>query len=300
LELKGIYAPIPTPFDESGRIAFDRHQENLDRWSRSPLDGLVVAGSNGELPLLSPEERCALVRSARERCGDRFPLVGGVYAPSTEETIRQCLALADAGADWALLLPPHYFKGPRQGAVWDRHFRTVADASPIPLLLYNMPAHSGVNLPPDVVLPLARHGNIAGIKDSSGDIAQMTALCAGAPASFSVFAGSGNHFLPALAVGARGGTLAVANLYPAACRALAEALEAGRLDEARQLQHRLLPISEGMTRVHGVPGTKALMDAKGLYGGPVRAPLLPASPEALRDLMERCGRAYLDGGETWR
>lgn len=298
MELKGIYAPIPTPFTSDGSLDLPSLRTNLDAWTRSPLDGLVVCGSNGEQPFLEPEERALLVRTVRDRSGSRFPLVAGATQPTTRGTLELARRLADAGADALLLLPPHYFKGDPEG-IRD-YFVDVADRSPLPVVLYNMPANTGVNLGTDLILSLAEHPRIRGIKDTGGDITQLTTLCALRPEGFAVFCGSGNYFLPALAVGADGGTLGVANLYPGACDALRSAFREGRMEEARGLQHRLLEVSDAITRRHGVPGLKALMDHKGLYGGPCRPPLRPASPETVRRILEVDGKAHLDEWEEWR
>ena len=298
MEWKGIYAPLPTPFDEEGGLDLPALRRNLDAWARSPLDGLVLCGSNGELPFLEPQERVLVTRTVRDHLGDRFPLVVGAHLPTTRGTLDLADRLADAGADALLLLPPHYFKGDPEGI--RRYFTDVADRSPLPVMLYNMPANTGVNLGTDLILSLAAHPRIPAVKDTGGDITQLTALCARRPEGFSVFCGSGNYYLPALAVGAQGGTLAVANLYPGACDALRRAFREGRTEEARDLQHRILGISEALTRRFGVPGLKALMDRKGLYGGPCRLPLRPADPESVRRILEADEEAQLEAWEAWR
>ena len=298
MEWKGIYAPLPTPFDEEGGLDLSALRRNLDAWARSPLDGLVLCGSNGELPFLEPQERVLVTRTVRDHLGDRFPLVVGAHLPTTRGTLDLADRLADAGADALLLLPPHYFKGDPEGI--RRYFTDVADRSPLPVMLYNMPANTGVNLGTDLILSLAAHPRIPAVKDTGGDITQLTALCARRPEGFSVFCGSGNYYLPALAVGAQGGTLAVANLYPGACDALRRAFREGRTEETRDLQHRILGISEALTRRFGVPGLKALMDRKGLYGGPCRLPLRPADPESVRRILEADEEAQLEAWEAWR
>lgn len=300
MKLRGIFAPIPTPFHDDGTLYLEALSENLEKWLHSSLDGLVVCGSNGELPFLTCQERVALTKKTKEIVQSRLPIVVGAHFPSTRETIDCSLRIADAGADALLLLPPHYFRGQNTMEVLTRYYTKVADSSPIPIVLYNMPANTGVNLPVDLILHLAEHPKIIGIKDTAGDITQLTHLCQKAPKHFSVFCGSGNFFLPSLSVGASGGTLAVANLYPNACHALWEAFEMGKLNEAKRLQYQLLPISEAVTNRFGVPGLKAAMDVKKLYGGPVREPLLPIGPSVLDKIIQIMEASGLDEWEGWR
>ena len=162
MEWKGIYAPLPTPFDEEGGLDLSALRRNLDAWARSPLDGLVLCGSNGELPFLDPQERVLVTRTVRDHLGDRFPLVVGAHLPTTRGTLDLADRLADAGADALLLLPPHYFKGDPEGI--RRYFTDVADRSPLPVMLYNMPANTGVNLGTDLILSLAAHPRIPAVK----------------------------------------------------------------------------------------------------------------------------------------
>ncbi len=302
MQLEGIYAPVPTPFYGDESLHLDAFQENLEKWERSPIDGVVVCGSNGELPFLNPHERALLTRTAKsvfekKRSGKR--IVSGTYMNTTQDTITCCKACGDSGADAVLLLPPHYFKGQGMKAA-AAFYERVADASPVPVVLYNMPGNTGVNLDASAILQVAAHPNIIGIKDTSGDMAKLCHLIFESPADFSVFSGSANYFLPALALGAKGGTLAAANLYPVACRTLYDLYRENRKEEAQALQHRLLLASEAVTGKFGIPGLKAAMDRAGLFGGPVRSPLLPLTSEEEAKLFAILDAADLDAGETWR
>lgn len=302
--LEGIYAPIPTPFEKDGseEIAWGAYRENLERWKRSPLTGVVVCGSNGELPFLDAKERAALTKAAREALGDgagRKKIVTGAHCASAKHTVECSKMAADAGADATLLLPPHYFKGQGMPAVV-AYFEKAADMSPIPVILYNMPGNTGVNMDADTVLRLADHPNIIGIKDTSGDMTQLAYLTERTAPDFSVFCGSGNYLLPALTLGVAGGTLAVANIYPSACAALMKAFRENRPDEARALHRRIMKVSDAVTRRWGVPALKAAMDARGLYGGPCRLPLLPLDAAAARKVRDILDEAALDEFEDWR
>jgi 4-hydroxy-2-oxoglutarate aldolase len=303
MKLEGIYAPIPTPFEAGGEeIAAEKLADNLRVWAKSSLTGLVLCGSNGELPFIETDERALVTRTARETlsaCRSGKKIIVGAFMNSTMGTIECCKRVADAGADAVLLLPPHYFKGDGMpGAI--KFFEAAADASPIPVVLYNMPGNTGVGLDVDTILHLSRHPNVIGIKDTSGDITQMAYLCAAQREDFSVFTGSGNYFLPSLALGASGGTLAVSNLYPEACRALFNLFAEKKTEEARALQYRVLIASDALTRKFGVPGLKAAMDRAGMYGGPSRAPLLPLGGDKRQKLFKMLDEANLDCFETWR
>ena len=300
---EGIYAPVPTPFDKtSGDIRPDMMAANAARWAETSLDGLVICGSNGELPFTTIAERAAMVRAARaalESADCEKYVIAGAFAHSTRETVECCAVCADAGADAVLMLPPHYFKSNAMASAL-RFFEDVADASPIPVVLYNMPANTGVSLDAATIKKLSPHPNIIGVKDTSGDMTQMCYLANECGDDFAVFCGSGNFFLPALSLGAKGGTLAVSNIYPEAARKLLRAYKNRKMEKARSLQYRLMIASDLLTRQLGIPGLKAAMDYVGLYGGPCRPPLMDLEAEAGRRLFDALDATGLDKYEAWR
>jgi 4-hydroxy-2-oxoglutarate aldolase len=191
---------------------------------------------------------------------------------------------ADAGAQAVLVITPWYYKRAMSGETLRRHFLAVADASPIPVLLYNMPANSGVNIPASTVAQLAGHPNIAGIKDSAGDIGQLSAIIRSTPDDFVVMVGNTAAFLPGMLLGATGGILALANVAARQTVALFQAAQAGRLAEARALNDRLVPVGVAVTATYGISGLKAALAMRGYAGGQPRPPLLPASAEATADI----------------
>ena len=301
--LEGIYAPIPTPFEKDGseEIAWGEYRGNLEKWKKSPLAGLVVCGSNGELPFLDSGERASLTKMAREVMGegnDRKKVVTGTHCASAKHTVECSKMAADAGADATLLLPPHYFKGQGMPAVI-AYFEKVADMSPIPVVLYNMPGNTGVNMDVATILHLADHPNIIAIKDTAGDMTQLAYLTMRTASDFSVFCGSGNYLLPALTLGVAGGTLAVSNIYPGACVKLLDMYRANRMDETRDLQRRIMKVSDAVTRKWGVPALKVAMDARGFYGGPCRLPLLPLDDAVSQKVRGILDEADLDQYEDW-
>jgi len=289
--LSGIFAPIPTPF-VGGSIAWDKLRDNVRQWGQTPLRGLVVLGSNGEFPLLSPDEKVRLVTKVREWLPAEKLVIAGTGCETTDEAVLLCRQYAEAGADFALVLNPHFYKESYSAKILKHFFLRLAEGSPLPIVLYNMPKNTGVNLAPDLVLELSQHENIYGLKDSSGNIVQLAEICRSTGDNFAVLAGSASFLLPALAVGAVGGTLALANIMPAECVALLEHFKAGRMDEARALQWRLLEPNHAVTASFGIAGLKAALDYLGYYGGNPREPLLPlelGERERLIAVLKRAG-----------
>ena len=284
--LEGIFPPIPTPFDASGDIDLAALAENLDWWNRFDLTGFVVLGSNGEAALLDETEKLRLVDSARAALSEDRSLIVGTGLPSTRATIVLTRAVADAGADFALVLPPSYYKGQMTAEALVRHYHAVADASPVPIILYNMPACTGIDLAAETIARIAQHSNIIGIKDSGGNVVKAGEIRRLVGPEFGVLAGSASFLLPALSLGAVGGVLALANIAPAQCLAIYQHFLNGEWEQAREIQARMIPVNTAVTRGWGVPALKAAMDMLGLYGGPVRPPLLPLSAE-LKTQLEK-------------
>lgn len=289
--IKGIYAPMPTPFKDQ-TIAFQELKKNLGKWAKTLLTGLVVLGSNGEFVYLSREEKEKLIGFVRENLPKEKDVIAGTGCESTVETVKLTKKAGELGASAALVVTPHYYKGGMTEAALERYYLEVAENSPIPVILYNMPRNTGLNLSAGLVCKLAAHPNIIGIKDSSGNIVQIAQIAGECGKDFAVFAGSAGFLLPALVMGAVGGTLALANIMSEECVKLMELFKAGRLAEARELQVRLIPVNHAVTARWGVAGLKAAMDMLGYYGGEVRGPLLPLNLQEkleLRTILEKAG-----------
>ena len=273
----GVYAPVPTPF-RGEEIAWDKFAGNVAKWGATPLSGLVIGGSNGEFCLLEREEKAELVRVARDLLPPHLQVIAGTGEESTQGTLRLTRAAAEAGADAALVLNPYYYKDTYTEAALKRFFLTVAEASPIPVLLYNMPKNTGLNLSAKLVIELSEHPNIAGLKDSSGNIVQIAEIVQGVRSGFVTLAGSASFLLAALSVGAVGGTMALANVLPCECTDLVRLFKAGELAQAKLLQQRLLAPNHAVTARFGVAGLKAAIELFGYFGGDPRPPLLPLTP----------------------
>ena len=288
-KLYGVYAPIPTPFI-NGEIAYDKLEQNMKFWLGSKLAGIVVMGSNGEFVLLNRTEKEKLIAAVCEQAHGRKPVIAGTGAESTEETISLSKKAAELGVDAVLVVTPHYYKGSMTDAALKKFYFDVAEASPVPVILYNMPRNTGINLSPKLVAELAKHPNIIGIKDSGGNIVQIAEIVNSTPSDFAVFAGSASYLYTSLALGAKGGTLALANIFPNECAQVQELFEAGRLEEAKVLQLRLMESNAAVTSRWGIAGLKAAMDILGHFGGEPRPPLLPlgeAEKEELKQILAR-------------
>ncbi|MFL5577940.1 MAG: dihydrodipicolinate synthase family protein [Gemmatimonadaceae bacterium] len=280
--LGGVLGPVTSPFGAGGTLDRAALARNVAAHLAAGLDGVVVAGSTGEAALLDDAERRAAVEVAREVVPAERRLLAGVGAESTRETVRRAREAAEGGADAVLVVAPHYYAGslaPEARAEQLRaHFLAVADASPAPVVLYNIPKFMHFALDPALVAELATHGNVVGIKDSSGDQALLGGYLAACPSHFAVLTGSGAGLAAALAAGARGGILAVALFAPALARAVHDAHAAGDVGRAAAAQARLAQLAREIVGEMGVAGVKAALDAVGLEGGAPRLPLLPLRP----------------------
>lgn len=272
LTLQGVIPPVPTPFTQQG----DLDTEALKRLLRQlepDVDGFLILGSTGEAAFLTEAERREVFEAAREVVPADKPLLVGTGGEATRLVAARNDEAHAVGADAALVLPPHYYVGTMTEAVLRTHYETLADLSPLPLMLYNFPAVTTLALSPGLIAQLAQHENIVGMKDSSGNVAALTETMRLVPADFQVVTGSASTFLGALALGVRGGILAVANIAARPYRRLFDAFNESDLATARALQLRLNPVAQAVTTRFGIPGLKAAMRLQGLDAGYPRAPL---------------------------
>ncbi len=290
VSLRGVFTPIVTSFDDAGNVAHDKMESNLDRWNRTRLNGYVVLGSNGEWVYLSEQERVDVLRTARRAIPSDRLMVAGTASESTVNTLRLTETAAEIGADVAIVVNPNYYKGQMTGPVLARYYRDVADSSSIPILIYNLPPATGMDLGADLLVELSYHPNIIGVKDTGGNMPKMGETIRRADPSFQVLSGSANFFYPSLAIGVTGGILALANMAPDESVALFDLFNAGEIEKGRDLHLRMLPVNLAITSRFGVSGLKAALDMVGYYGGPPRLPLLPlddARRQELQDILEQ-------------
>ncbi len=292
-EFGGVFIPVPTPFrgEEAG---VDRLKANLERWNQTDLAGYVVLGSTGEFPMVSEAERDRIFVAAREAIPREKAFIAGTGAESTQMTVRQTKRAAEVGADAAIVITPNYYKRSlAQPAAQIRHYLAVAEASPIPVMLYNFPQNTGINLEPETVARIAEHPNVCGIKDSSGNIPQAGQIIHQTPKSFHVLVGAAAALLPALAIGASGGILALANIAPREYCEVYSLARQGRWDEAREIVYRLMVVDRGVHGRYGIGGLKAALDLQGYYGGPCRSPLGTPDGDAIEEIKEVMAAAGL-------
>ena len=285
--------PATSSFTASGEIDSAAFQRNLDAHLSFGMDGVLVGGSSGESALLENDDRRQLLALARERVPQDKWLIAGIGSESTRLTIQRANDARDAGANAVLVISPHYFLKRMSESALLAHFRAVADASPLPVLLYNMPAYSHIVLSPAFVHEMAQHGNVIGMKDSAGNIPVLQKYLEAQNEQFKVLTGSGGTVVPALAAGASGAILAIALYAGPAVRKMLDLFRAGDRDAAASLQGTLTPLAMDIAGAMGPAGIKAAMDLVGLSGGPTRSPLLPVSAEELETIRTRLAAAGL-------
>ncbi|CAM5477500.1 4-hydroxy-tetrahydrodipicolinate synthase OS=Streptomyces tendae OX=1932 GN=dapA PE=3 SV=1 [Streptomyces tendae] len=283
-----------TPFTESGALDLDGARRLAARLVARGCDGLVLSGTTGESPTTSDAEKAALVTAVREAVGDRAALVAGVGTADTRHTVESALAAEKAGADGLLVVAPYYSRPPQDALAW--HFREVADASGLPVMLYDIPGRTGTRIEPDTLVRLAEHPRIVAVKDCSYDLLGTQKVLSRTGLAY--YAGCDEQVLALYAIGAAGYVSTVANVVPELFRAVLDAFDAGDTGRAALLQRRALPLVESMMAA-GLPGTvtaKALLGALGLPAGPVRAPLRPADPAARAALLAAHEQLTADTG----
>ena len=272
MKLRGVMPPITTPFEE-GEVALGRLKENLQRWNQTDLAGYLVLGSNGEAVFLNEKEKLSVVEASREVIPSSKIMLVGTGMESTQQTMQFTNQVAKIGADFALVITPSYFKRSMRPQILYDHFISVAESSKIGILIYNVPQFTGVNMEPELVARLSEHPNIIGIKDSSGNVGQLSEIVHLSHKEFAVFVGSAPVFFPALCVGAVGAIVAVANVVPRECVQIQNFFELGEYEKARKLQYLLTPLAKAVTVKYGIGGLKVAMDLAGYFGGDPRLPL---------------------------
>jgi 4-hydroxy-2-oxoglutarate aldolase len=285
IDLNGIFPPITTPFVD-GKVADDQLAFNIEKWSTTGLKGLVVMGSNGEYVYLSADEKRKLVAKAVEFTPDHMLVIAGTGCESTEETIELTCDCAELGAHAALVVTPHYYGGRMNEAALRAYFTAVADRSPIPILLYNVPKFTHVNMSANLVAQLSSNPNIVGIKDSTGNVIQLGEFANVVDADFNLLVGTAGALFGALALGCVGGVLALANVAALQCVKIYEMIKEGNFEAAKKLQLKMIPVNQAVTATYGVPGLKAAMDMLGYFGGEPRPPLLPASDKEKSEIRK--------------
>jgi 4-hydroxy-2-oxoglutarate aldolase len=282
---KGIIPPMVTPFDERGAVRYDAFERNIDKYLDAGIEGYLVLGSNGESVYLEHTEKLKLIEAARKRVPSSRTLLAGTGVESTDATITLTKEAADRGVDAVLVKNPFYFKPQMTSDVYLAHYTAVADASPVPVIVYNVPVFTGVPLQSKLVIELSKHPNILGMKDSSGDVKLISEVVWNTDASrFQVMAGAAATLFPAMAAGARGGIIAIACAAPKQALALYRAFASGDYEKAGAIQRIIAPAAGAVTQSNGIPGLKSAMEFQGFEAGLPRRPLLPLKADQREEL----------------
>ena len=292
--LRGVLLPITTPFS-SERIDHDALRVNVDRWATTGIAGYVVLGSTGERVHLNEREYLDVIETTRGLVPQSMAFIVGAGQQSTHTTINEVRRASEAGADAVLVITPSFYRSAISQEILFAHYTAVADAVPVPVLLYSMPALTGIKIEPETVARLSEHPNIIGVKDSSNDIAEFKRTVDLCPAEFAVMTGNGTVFLDALEAGAAGAILAVGCVVPELCVEIFRSFNAGERERARTLQNKLTPLATAVTTRFGIGGLKAALDLAGYRGGEVRAPLRAADESARKEiaaLLDDCGGGH--------
>lgn len=292
IDLNGIFPPIPTLFID-GKVSYEKLALNIEKWGKTGIKGFVVLGSNGEYVSLSEEEKREVVKTAVESSPSGMPVIVGSGCESTEETLRLTREVASFGTRAALVITPFYYGGMIHSQALIKHYTTVADQSPIPILLYNVPKFTHINLTPQVVTELSKHPNIIGIKDSTGNVSLLGEYLNGVDNDFNVMVGTAGPLFGALTLGCVGGILALANVAPEQCVNIYNLVKEGRFEEAKNLQLRMIPVNQAVTATYGVAGLKTALDLLGYFGGEPRLPLLPTTDRDRNQIEEILMKADL-------
>ncbi len=284
-KLYGIMPPIATPFINDG-IALNKLSENFSRWNKTGLSGFVVMGSNGESVFLTRDEKLKLVEAVKKNITDDKLLIAGTGSDSIKDTISLSNDAANLGADYALILTPSFYKSEMKPAAYIKYFSAVADQTKVPVIIYNVPKFTGVDIEAETVAKLSEHENIAGIKNSSENIRQTTEMIDQTREDFAVIAGTASVLYAGITAGSVGGILALANIAPDECVQIQKLVEAGDHSKAIELQKKMLPVNKAITAKYGVAGLKAAMDMLGYFGGEPRAPLSKLGDEDKQHLKQ--------------
>jgi 4-hydroxy-2-oxoglutarate aldolase len=287
MKLQGIFPPIATPFDHNGDIYPAKVRHNVEKWNKTALSGYVVMGSTGESVMLTTDEKTAMWELVAQWAAPGKLLIAGTGVESVRETVSLTNRAAEMGYNAALVRTPHYYKNLLNRAeAQELFFRAVADQSRIPVIVYNFPQTTGVDIAVEAVVALSEHPNVIGIKDSSGNLAKLMQTIREARAGFQVLVGSAATLWPSLLMGACGGILAYANAAPYSTIAIWEAYRTREDAAGLDWQNRIGHAAALVTAKHGIPGLKYAMDLNGYYGGPPRLPLCVPGEAAKREIEE--------------
>ena len=290
--LEGIIIALTTPFDGDA-VSKRKLADNVRKLNATAVDGYLVLGSTGESVSLTDAESLEAVEAVLEAAAPAKKVIVGTAREWTRGTIDFTAGLPARGIDAVLVRPPSYYKSRMTREALKAHFLAVAEASRYPVLLYNMPANTGFSLESRLVVELAAHANIAGLKESGGSLPMLAEVVREVPERFRYFTGSGHAVYPSLAMGACGAILAVANVVPELSAGIFQAWKSGRAQEARRLQLELVPFNKALVTDYGIAGLKYAQELRGYHGGTTRLPLLPVDEKGRAEIAALLKRGQL-------
>lgn len=291
INLNGILLPVTTPFLATEEVDTVGFATNLETWNHTGVVGYVVLGSTGERANLDEKEYLQVIETARRTIPEGLTFIAGAGQQSTRGTIKEIERAATAGAEAVLVITPSFYKSAITQDALVRHYLAVADASPVPVILYSMPDLTGIKIEPETAARLSEHQNIIGMKDSSADIVKFAETVRLVPEDFALMIGNGTVLCEALQAGARGGILAVGCVVPRLCIEIHGAAQAGDIDRAKLLQEKLTPLARAVTKTYGIGGLKTAMEMAGLVGGAVRAPLQRPDEAGVAEIAQMLNQA---------
>jgi 4-hydroxy-2-oxoglutarate aldolase len=290
--LSGVFVALTTPFEKES-VSLSKLKNNIEKYNRYGLAGYVVLGSTGEGIMMSEREGLDAIETVAASAAKGRIVIAGTGAASTHETVAFANKAAAAGASYGLVVTPFYYKAQMTAQVLETYFRSVADQVKIPIIMYTVPKFTGLDLPLQTVLALADHPNVAGLKDSSGNLSFVSEVLKACPSTFSLLQGHGSLLLPALMLGAKGGVLALSNMAPAETVEIFKLVQAGKYEEARSIQMRVLTVNQRIVGGYGIPGIKCAMDLLGYAGGPPCPPLQPVTQDVRESIKKLLTEAQL-------
>ena len=284
-EFRGVFAPLTTPFDQE-KISPHKLKENIEKYNSFELSGYVILGSSGESVYLTDEESEQMVQTAIKAAAPGKKIIVGTARESTRNTLDFTKRMATSGIDAVLVRTPSYYKGLMNHDALKKHYFTLAEQSRVPVIIYNIPRLSGISVDSQLVIELAKHPNIAGIKDSSGNLAFLGEIIPQINPRFNVLLGAGSQFFPGLMLGAKGGILALADVVPGLCVKLFNLFYEKKWEESIELQQEVAPLNKAIIHTYGIPAIKYALDLLGFHGGPCRFPILPLEEGGKKTMEE--------------
>lgn len=285
MKYAGIFTALTTPFQDE-KVHLGKFRENIQKYNQFDLSGYVIGGSTGEFVFLTDEECLSLVKTAAQTAAAKRKLIVGTARESVRSTVAFTCQAADLGAQAALIVLPHYYKGAMNQVALQKYYEFIADQVPIPVIIYSIPRNTGIIPSPRLIIDLSQHPNILGIKDSSGNLSLLQEAYPSMRSGATFLLGAGSILLSGLQLGASGGILTLAAVVPELCARLYALFKEQRWEQAVALQMDLVPLNQAVTKYYGVPGAKYALDLLGFHGGLCRLPLLPLEAQVKSEIAE--------------